>query len=322
MPPTEGREGEDRDWFAPVPPPPSTPAPAQHGPWQEAPAAPSWPPPPASEPPIDQTGVWRPPAAAPRPRRPVWPDVRVWPPPEEPVGESGPSTQPFPAVRASALPIPQARPPAEAVPPPAPAAPPQPVASRPDAPRKRARRLGWTLLKAVAAVVLLALAAAVPTLDGYRVYKEGRPDDIIHVVRPGQTYAFKHVAWRATVAPMRTLPEGLPPKEGRTWMQITVTRKALDQEGLLRSGDPEMELRDARGRAWVVQITDSEVPPETEDAEIGAEYRYTAIGLVPTPMADEVELYLRPSVYRRDRSVKELLEPTGERPLDVLRFMR
>jgi hypothetical protein len=185
------------------------------------------------------------------------------------------------------------------------------------------RRRGRTILVVVAAVALLALAVGLPTLDSYLTYKADRPDDIVHVVEPGQPLAFEHVSWQANVSRFEVLPEGLAPATaGRTWMQIIVTRVALDTEGAQRSYEPTLEMRDAEGRGWRVEITGTDVPLEAEDNKVGVEYRYNAISLVPEPVAERVELYLRPSVSRRDQPAAEVLQPTEESNLDVLRFKR
>jgi len=169
----------------------------------------------------------------------------------------------------------------------------------------------------------LLLAIGVPTVDNYFLHKKLHPDDIVHVVEPGQSYTFKHVTWRAQIERMDPLLKGLePPPEGRTWMQITVTRMAVDQEGASRSYEPDMELRDAQDRRWATQIVSNNVPLDLKDHRIGVGYHYTVISVVPTAVADEVELYLRPSIGRRDESVEEILKPSEETRRDVLRFKR
>ncbi|GAA5085510.1 hypothetical protein HNP84_008587 [Thermocatellispora tengchongensis] len=245
-------------------------------------------------------------------QRGVRPDELVWPlPPPRTDDDEGSSTQPFPAIPAAG-PLPRPAAPAE----------PQQSAAEDTAQEEPPRRRR-TVLLVIGAVVALALALAVPAFDRYLVYKEGgNRDDIVHVVEPGQSVAVKHVRWQAKVerAKPGEAPEPLSPD--RVYLKITATRVALDHEGLLRSGDPTFEMQDAQGRTWKAMIVDHNLPLYTEENKIGTPYQYTVLSLVPADVADEVELWLRPSIFRRDQPVEDLGKTTGEFPDHVLRFKR
>ncbi|MCG5216944.1 hypothetical protein [Streptosporangium sp. KLBMP 9127] len=241
--------------------------------------------------------------------RGIRPDQQVWPPrqaaPIE-LDEDG-STQPFPAVSGVAPP-PANRP-----------EPPQPAPEAPAPEKARPRRTG---LRIALAAGLLAVAVAAPTIDGYLTMRVSQPADIIHTVPAGQALSFMHVSWKAAIERMEPPKGARPAGPGRTWLKITVNRTALDHEGLLRSGDPEFQLKHDDGRTWMASVLDNNVPLETADGKIGQSYQYNVISIVPIAVADQVRLHLRPSTYRRDQPVEDLFKETDENTYDVLTFER
>ncbi|KAB8173572.1 hypothetical protein [Microbispora catharanthi] len=305
---TPPRNGPDaRDWFAPPAEQPS-----------DITYSGALPPPiPTAPPSVPIPGTLKPPT-----------DLRVWPPPE-PEGEDR-STQPFPALRTNRQPPPAALAPA----PPSPEAPAEPpvepsaeapavsaVPTRPTVPtRRRGLLVGGTVLSVV-------LAVGAPTLFGYQAYKYGRPDDIVHVVEPGQAGVWQHVSWRATVEKIKD-PTGKPERSDRQWLKISATRTALDAEGAIRHGEPaEVKFTDRTGRTWQVEMVNNETPPDVKDNKIGTPYRLEMMGVVPPSVADQVEVVLRPSTYRDvpDQSAKDFVKAaftSPERDDQVLRFRR
>ncbi|WP_084964120.1 hypothetical protein [Thermoactinospora rubra] len=223
----------------------------------------------------------------------VRPDQQVWPPVNrEPVGSS---TQPMPALP-SAGPLPGNQPPAP------PSGEQPPGAGGPTPPKK-----GRPVLMGVAAVAALVLAVGLPTADRYIFYKSGQPSDIVHVVSPGQAVSFEHVSWKAVFGPMDP-PEGATPDPVRQWMKVTVTRTALDSDGSVLSGTPELAFKDRAGRNWKVEVVQDNTP--TDPHEIGKPYTIEAAGVVPKDVADEVELHLRPNTtYRMDTPTEDLMKP-------------
>ncbi|GAB3153153.1 hypothetical protein [Microbispora hainanensis] len=311
---TPPRNGPDaRDWFAP---PAEQPSDITYSGPLPAPI-------PTAPPSIPIPGTLKPPT-----------DLRVWPPlePEGPEGEDR-STQPFPALRTNRQPPPGALAPAPpSAEPPAepPRVPPAEVpaevsagvsAVEPTAPRRRTGLLvGGTVLSVV-------LAVGGPTVFGYQAYKYGRPDDIVHTVQPGQAGVWQHVSWRATVEKIKD-PTGKPERSDRQWLKIVITRTALDAEGAIRHGAPaEVKFTDRAGRTWQVELVNDETPPDVKDNKIGTPYRLEMMGVVPPPVADEVEVALRPSTYRDvpDQSAEDFVKDAFTNPEkndDVLRFRR
>lgn len=277
---------DDRDWFAPRTGRNSEPSP---------------PPRPRRSPRPSLGGPPRPPRP---PRQPLYPDQQVWPPvpkPQEPVGSS---TQPLPA-------LPSAGP----LPPRQPAAPPEEPTATPPPRRRR------TLLYGLGTLAAFLIGIGAPTVDSYLIFKGGRPDDKVHLVPPGQSYTFEHVTWKAAIEPLDdpvgTTPTG-PTKE---WVKITIDRTAVDKDGTVLTGKPELQVKDRRDRAWQVEV-DDDLPAEHE---IGKTYTMNAFGVVPTGLAKEVELVLRPSGYRKDTPTEDLfrVDPDStENDDDVLRFTR
>ncbi|WP_405395335.1 hypothetical protein [Microbispora hainanensis] len=319
---TPPRNGPDaRDWFAPPAEQPS-----------DITYSGALPPPvPTAPPSIPIPGTLKPPT-----------DLRVWPPlePEEPEGEDR-STQPFPALRTNRQPPPgalapapsSAEPPAEPprmpprMPPRVPpaAAPAEvPAEVSPEEPAAPKRRTGLLVGGTVLSVVL---AVGAPTAFGYQAYRYGRPADIVQTVQPGQAGVWQHVSWRATVEKIKD-PTGKPERSDRQWLKILITRTALDAEGAIRHGAPaEVKFTDRAGRTWQVEKVNDETPPDVKDNKIGTPYRLEMMGVVPPPVADEVEVVLRPSSYRDvpDQSAEDFVKAafsSTERDDHVLRFRR
>ncbi|GIH29057.1 hypothetical protein Aph01nite_73670 [Acrocarpospora phusangensis] len=252
--------------------------------------------------------------------RPVYPDRRVWPPPPPPPSpdDEGYSTQPFPII---AAPLATARPapvaPAAAPEPEPPAAPAQ------ASPRRRGRRV----LLVLALLLAIVLAVGAPGWFAYSTYKKGRPDDRLHTVPAGQPGTWQHVSWTAVAEPMPD-PTGQPTPPDRQWMKIVITRTALDGEGAIRHDKPvDVTLRDRAGRTWRTEELSNETPLSTAENVVGQAYKIEMVGIVPTPVAGEVEVHLRPSTYRDvpGQSIEDMMKDSGKRAEttdDVLRFLR
>ncbi|MER7130819.1 hypothetical protein [Streptosporangium saharense] len=261
----------------------------------------------------------------------------MWPPParEEHAREehAGISTQPFPAVPASPLPprrpVPAMQPlgMTQEPPDPAPTAP-QADDAEPDGPADPPPpRRGRTALLATGAVLALAVAIAVPTLDGYGIYLEARPPDQIHVFAAGQTASFRHVSWQVSVEAVDTIPNTRPVPADRQWLKIRLTRVALDQEGIIRRAAPDVEMRALDGRVWKVEPLADDLPLEARDHRIGAPYHYDMVSVVPKALAGQVEVYVRPSPARmiEGESVQDMFKRSAketELKDNVLRFRR
>ncbi|GAA3167450.1 hypothetical protein GCM10010466_67590 [Planomonospora alba] len=247
------------------------------------------------------------PSWEPGPRR-IFPDEQVWPPVPRPSRESpGSSTQPFPAVPAE--PPPAA--PVPASPAAAPAGAPSPEAGAvrtAPAPRRR------TALRLGALLVAVALAVGIPSWEGYRFYRAGIPALHHHTVEPGGSGTLMHVSWQAGIERADSVPEFGEAGPGRAWLKITLTRTALDAEGLVRRGEPEVRLVHPDGRSWQTAIVGSDLPVEAAELRVGVPYRYEAAGLVPEEIADDVEVHVVPSTIRvplRDESVAEQVGRAG-----------
>lgn len=294
-PPHRDSHDDARDWFAPPPAQPSDitlsgplPAPVHA---------------PAPGPlPIPVPGTLRPPH-----------DMRVWPPAPETEDRS---TQPFPAVRESRPLPPQHR-----------TAPPAPPAAAPvaaQAPAKTPRRR--TALLGAGAALSVALAVALPGWFGYSVYEYGQPRDVVHLVPHGQAGVWQHVSWQVTLDRIPD-PTGKPAVSDRQWVKVVATRTALDGEGAIRHGAPEVQLTDRAGRKWRTEELSNETPPEAKDNKIGTPFRMELVGVVPPSVADQVEVLLRPNTYREvpEQSVSDIFKDavkTEEKPDQVLRFLR
>ncbi|MEV4097239.1 hypothetical protein [Streptosporangium saharense] len=267
----------------------------------------------------------------------AFPDQQVWPPVarEEHAREehAGISTQPFPAVPASPLPPRRPVPAMQPLgmtqePPDPPPTAPQADGAEPDGPADPPPpRRGRTALLATGAVLALAVAIAVPTLDGYSTYLEARPPDQIHVFAAGQTASFRHVSWQVSVEAVDTMPNARPIPADRQWLKIRLTRVALDQEGIIRRAAPDVEVRALDGRVWKVEPLVDDLPLEVKDYKVGAPYHYDMISMVPRALAAQVEVYVRPSPARmiEGESVQDMFKRSAkEQELkdNVLRFRR
>ncbi|MFC0864590.1 hypothetical protein ACFHYQ_20065 [Sphaerimonospora cavernae] len=312
-PPTNETPHE-RDWFAP---PPSQPTEipddpsdiTYSGPLPQAPVA------------IPIPGRLRPPQ-----------DVRVWPPERE-----ADSTQPFPALRATPLaaspshgaPSSTVRPSVESPPAqPSPAEQP-PAESTPsgeepsgEEPNRSPRR---TVLLRAGAALSVVLAVGAPAWFGYNVYRYMRPSDHTQSVQPGQPGVWQHVSWQASLEKISD-PTGQPDTSDRQWMRAVVTRTALDGEGAIRHGSPELRLTDESGRLWLMEELKNDTPFDTEENKVGTPYRIELVGVVPPSVADQVEILLRPSIARSvpGQSVEDMFKESvkTEKPDHVLRFLR
>ncbi|WP_055483119.1 hypothetical protein [Sphaerimonospora mesophila] len=320
----------ERDWFAP---PPSQPTEIPDDPSDITYSGP-----------LPQ-GPPQAPAAIPIPgtlRQPQ--DVRVWPPLHE-----GDSTQPFPALRATPLASsPSHGGASPALPPsadsPSPEHPPVdspsagspfagPSPADPAAPSdhssgggKTGRGRRRTALLGVGAALSLVLSIGAPTWFGYNVYKYARPSDQVHLVEPGRSATWQHVSWQARLEKIPD-PTGKPDTSDRQWMKAVVTRTAIDGEGAIRHGSPEVRLTDETGRIWLMEELSNETPADTEENKVGTPYRIELVGVVPPPVADQVEILLRPSISRSvpGQSVEDMMKEsvkTEEKPDHVLRFLR
>ncbi|MEV4396957.1 hypothetical protein [Nonomuraea sp. NPDC049607] len=253
----------------------------------------------------------------------VHPDQQVWPPaPRESSG--GRSTQPLPAIRPGmTMPSPQrapgtapgAAPGAGSVPPeqpPAPQEPPQPSRGR-------------LVLVAVGAVVASVVAMGLTTYDGYVFYDTTITDGITVreiSVAPGQSGKLHDIEWKAALS---TVPAPQGSKHGPevTWLKVDITQKLLDEGSATMTAAPgKVKLEDRAGRSWTVEFEPGDRP--TDRLELGKEYKIEGMAIVPTPVANEVELSFTPSDYRSDTPTADFFkrEKAGKPEADVLRFRR
>ncbi|MGV9301880.1 hypothetical protein ACWENQ_35255 [Nonomuraea sp. NPDC004354] len=258
----------------------------------------------------------------PQQHRPVHPDHQVWPPVPPSREPAGSSTQPLPAVP-SAGPVPHRQPQPPAQPGAFPAGPPSDPPADPAAtgtgeaqPPRRPR----LLLQGVGAVVALAVAIGAPTVDRYLFFKNGQPDDQVHPVAAGQEITFEHVRWKVDYDTMAAPAGSRHNTPDKQWLRIAVTRTAVDKDGAQLTGKPDVLLKDRAGRAWRLE----DLPPDRTPADhvVGESYVTTKVAVVPSAVAKEVELELRPSSYRSDTPVEDLMKPTEDDNRDVLRFRR
>ncbi|GII57525.1 hypothetical protein Pth03_59140 [Planotetraspora thailandica] len=265
----------------------------------DQPTEPPYMPPPPQPPSIPIPGTLRPTG-----------DRRVWP---EPAPDEDTSTVPFPAIPGTRNELPaHYRRPSAQVPPPA-------------GPRKRMSRGRRRVLLAGGAVVSVALAVALPAWFGYGVYKYGRPSDHIHSVPAGQAGTWQHVSWRVSVERIPNPDPKAASDTTRQWMKIVATRTALDAEGAIRHYPPEIELTDASGRTWVTQVLNDATPLDTDKNKVGTPYKIELVGVVPPPVADTVDVLLRPSISRDVPGKKFDLKESvtnPERNDQVLKFLR
>ncbi|MEU0519885.1 hypothetical protein [Streptosporangium sp. NPDC006007] len=253
-------------------------------------------------------------------RRRTFPDEQVWPPPRPADEPPGASTQPFPAVPAAPPPGPP-----RASGPVSNAGVSAPGAPVPAAPPPRRR----TTLRAGGAILAVALAVGIPTWQGYSLYRGGVPDHRIHTVAAGGTGTLMNVSWRVRVEQADNLPGKPPIKPDQRWLRITVTRTSLNAEGVIRRGEPGIEVQHPDGRTWRAEIDEDGLPPEGEDHRIGIGYDYEATSLVPRAVAGQVEVRIRPSTFRippREEPAVDLFDRVGTEKVEpgdqVLLFRR
>ncbi|MEU4513684.1 hypothetical protein AB0G05_29650 [Nonomuraea wenchangensis] len=301
----------ERDWFSPEQRQPQqgwTPAPEGYT-GQPARPGPDAPPRRHARPqPYDARQV--------RPRmRGPYPDQQVWPPAGH-QQQPGSSTQPIPAVPGA----PPARPwPPQGLPP-RPADAGQTAAST-GRPRRR-------LLVAVAAVAVSLLTVAVNLYDRHDFYEQQVTRGLNHietVVPAGQPGKVYNTEWRATVAPTKP-PEGNKHGPEVTWLKIDIARRVVDPSSATMIGDPgDMKLRDRAGREWTVPFEVVGDRP-LDRMEVGKDYRIQGMAIVPTAVAQEVELSFEPSNYRSDTPTEDLFDREKMEALGldvyVLRFRR
>ncbi|MEV0228061.1 hypothetical protein [Nonomuraea sp. NPDC050786] len=316
-------------------------------------------PPPAAQGPRHASGQGR--HGAPGRARHALTDQQVWPPaPREPVGGA---TQPLPAVEGplpfepqqsaspSGPPTPFPRhsgaapsePPHSGADPYGPPHPadgpygtshaegplePNPVEGPSEGPRATApkARRKRTLLIAAGAVIVSLLTTAAQTYDGYLFFEKSNATETKEIIVPaGQAGTVHNVEYRAVVTPAK------PPANSKhgpevTWLKVDITKKVLDESSATMTAKPYgVHFEDASGRTWTVEISDAQDPP-TDRMEVGREYKIQGLGIVPTPVANEVELSFRPSNYRSDTPTEDLFNREKvakmDQDLEVLRFRR
>ncbi|MFS1302926.1 hypothetical protein [Streptosporangium longisporum] len=188
------------------------------------------------------------------------------------------------------------------------------------------RPRGRTALRAAGAAGAVVLALAASTWNGYSVYRDTHPPDRILTVAAGAEATLMRVSWKVAVRELDDLP-GQKPAPGRTWLRIKVTRTSLDAEGVSRRGEPGVEIRHPDGRVWKALPEGDDLPDEVKDHRTGTPYSYDLVGMVPSGVAGQVEVHVRPSTARivEDESVKDMFARSAkeEIPQDlVLRFTR
>lgn len=172
------------------------------------------------------------------------------------------------------------------------------------------------------------LTTAAQTYDGYRFYETSTTRGIETkeiAVAPGQAAKVNNVEWKASIKPMK------PPADNKygpevTWLQVDIVEKVVDESSATMTGQPyEVKLTDRAGRTWVVELAhDSDRP--TDRLEVGKEYKFLGAAIVPTAVANEVELSFRPANYRSDTPTKDFFNREAAEKLtpdtEVLRFRR
>ncbi|MFD0467918.1 hypothetical protein ACFQ0B_06080 [Nonomuraea thailandensis] len=181
-----------------------------------------------------------------------------------------------------------------------------PTGSAPS-PRARRRR---TALIAAGAIVASLLVTAGQTYDGYLFYEkvtDERKETKETVVPAGQAGKVHNIEYRAAVSTTE-IPQGSTPRPNTTWLKIEITRKLLDEaNATMTAGPSEMQLRDSAGRTWAVEARPVGDQP-SERLVVGEEYRIEGLAIVPTPVANEVQLSFRPSAYRSDTPTEDLFD--------------
>nr|BFE85968.1 hypothetical protein GCM10020093_085690 [Planobispora longispora] len=125
------------------------------------------------------------------------------------------------------------------------------------------------MLRAIGAVLAVALAVGIPTWDDYRLYRTGNPDYRFHPVAAGGTGTLMNVAWQVEVEQADSLPGAGPAKPGRQWLKIRVIRTSLNMEGVVRSAQPEVEVRHPDGRSWQALFDSNDLPLDLKEHKVG-----------------------------------------------------
>ncbi|MEV4581949.1 hypothetical protein AB0K16_52825 [Nonomuraea jabiensis] len=200
---------------------------------------------------------------------------------------------------------------------------PLPGSERAAAPGGRKKR---TALIATAAVIVSLVTVGARSYDGYLFYEKTTTKETKETVVPaGQAAKVKNIEWRATVTRIE-MPDNLQYGPEVAALKVDITKKVLDAGSATKTGlFSDAKLEDRAGRSWVVNVA-PETDRPTDRLEVGKEYKILAAAVVPTAVADEVELSFRPSNYRSDTPTADLFKRDTvaklEDDVDVLRFRR
>ncbi|TLF55825.1 hypothetical protein FE391_40065 [Nonomuraea sp. KC401] len=181
------------------------------------------------------------------------------------------------------------------------------------------------ILIAAGAVVVSLLAMGAQTVDGYLFYEKVSAEQTKEVVvAAGQAGNVHNIEWTAAVAPVKA-PAGSKHGPEVTWLQVNITKKVVDEASATMTAMPyDIRLSDRGDRTWTVELKDGERP--TDRLVVGKTYKIEGLAIVPTPVANEVEISFRPSAYRSDTPVDDLFDreamEKAEKDDTVLRFRR
>ncbi|TYB69920.1 hypothetical protein FXF51_07145 [Nonomuraea sp. PA05] len=137
---------------------------------------------------------------------------------------------------------------------------------------------------------------------------DSRKDTRHTIVAAGQAGQAHNIEYKATITKTEA-PAGSKLREGVTWLKIVITKKLLNESSATMTGIPsEFKLTDTKGRTWAVEAQAVGDPPQDDKLELGKEYRIEGLAIVPSPVANEVELSFRPSTYRSDTPTEDLFD--------------
>ncbi|MEV5326821.1 hypothetical protein ACFMQL_16925 [Nonomuraea fastidiosa] len=179
---------------------------------------------------------------------------------------------------------------------------------------------------AAAAALACLLTTAAHTYDGHLFYEKVAEEETKETVVPaGQAGKVNGIEWRAAMERTKP-PAGNTHGPEVTWLKVDITRKAVDEKSATMVAEPhDVQVQDRSGRIWTVPIEPVGDRP-TDKLVVGREYKIQGLAIVPTAVADEVELSFRPSNYRSDTPIDDLFTREGAAKLvpdvDVLRFKR
>ncbi|MFC5822616.1 hypothetical protein [Nonomuraea insulae] len=182
------------------------------------------------------------------------------------------------------------------------------------------------MLVAAGAVLVCLLTTAAQSYDGYLFYEKTTVEEITETVVPaGQAGKVNNIEFTATVTPVKA-PAGTKHGPEVTWLKVDIGRKVLDESSATMIAEPrELRLHDRSGREWTVEAKPVDDRP-FDRLKVGTTYRMEGMAIVPTPVANEVELTVRPSTYRSDTKTEDLFKRDAveklEKDDDVLRFRR